>query len=84
MEELGLEYVCHEIDMLRGDQLKAGFLKINPINKQSAIVDHDVPVCLVPILCESCVILVDLAENRFDITLGSRFNYIALAHRLGI
>ena len=67
LEELGLQYVCHEIDILRGDQLTPAFLKINPNNKQPAIVDHDGPEGETLTLWESCAILVYLAEkhNRF-------------------
>lgn len=64
LEELGLDYQCHEIDILRGDQLTPEFLAINPNNKQPAIVDHNGP-CGEPItLWESCAILVYLAEKH--------------------
>ncbi|MFN3230731.1 MAG: glutathione S-transferase N-terminal domain-containing protein [Alphaproteobacteria bacterium] len=64
LEELGLEYRCHEIDILRGDQLTPEFLAINPNNKQPAIIDTDGPGGTPITLWESCAILVYLAEKQ--------------------
>jgi len=64
LEELGLAYNCHEIDILRGDQLTPQFLAINPNNKQPAIVDTDGPGGEPITLWESCAILVYLAEKH--------------------
>jgi len=75
LEELGLEYRCHHIDILRGDQLTPEFLAINPNNKQPAIIDHDGPDGAPITLWESCAILVYLAEKH------SRFIPNSLAQR---
>jgi GST-like protein len=63
LEELGMEYRCHSIDILRGDQLTPEFLAINPNNKQPAITDTDGPDGVAITLWESCAILVYLAEK---------------------
>jgi len=64
LEELALPYRCHEIDILRGDQLTPEFLRINPNNKQPAIIDPDGPGGEPITLWESCAILVYLAEKK--------------------
>ena len=43
LEELALEYRVHPIDIRKGDQFDAEFLKISPNNKIPAIVDQDGP-----------------------------------------
>jgi len=63
LEELKLEYECHSIDILRGDQLTPEFLAINPNNKQPAIIDRNGPGGRPITLWESCAILVYLAEK---------------------
>ncbi len=63
LEELGLEYQGHSVDILRGDQLTPEFLAINPNNKQPAIIDHDGPDGEAMTLWESCAILIYLAEK---------------------
>lgn len=63
LEELGLEYRGHSIDILKGDQLTPEFLAINPNNKQPAIIDLDGPDGKPMTLWESCAILVYLAEK---------------------
>jgi GST-like protein len=67
LEELNFAYVCHSIDILRGDQLTPEFLTINPNNKQPAIIDHEGPDGNPITLWESCAILLYLAEK------GARF-----------
>lgn len=64
LEELNLPYAGHHIDILEGDQLTPEFLKINPNNKQPAIVDPDGPNGESITLWESCAILVYLAEKH--------------------
>ena len=39
LEEMGLQYEAHSIDIRKGDQLKPEFLAINPNGKIPAIVD---------------------------------------------
>ena len=41
LEEMGLEYTTHAVDIRNDEQLKPDFLKIGPNNKIPAIVDHD-------------------------------------------
>ena len=43
LEECGLEWVVHPINISEGDQFKPEFLKISPNNKMPAIVDLDGP-----------------------------------------
>jgi GST-like protein len=43
LEELGLAYRIHPVDIARGDQFKPEFLAISPNNKIPAIVDPDGP-----------------------------------------
>lgn len=43
LEELGLAYRAHPIDIGQGDQFKQEFLRISPNNKIPAIVDEDGP-----------------------------------------
>jgi len=69
IEELGLDYTGHSIDILRGDQLTPEFLAINPNNKQPAIIDPDGPANsdghAEPItIWESCAIMLYLAEKH--------------------
>ena len=59
LEELGLDYEVHSIDITKGDQETSEFLKISPNNKIPAIVDHDTGITLM----ESGAILVYLAEK---------------------
>ena len=40
LEEAGLEYEIHPVDINKGDQFKPDFLKISPNNKMPAIVDN--------------------------------------------
>ncbi len=41
LEECGLPYQVHEVDIGGGDQFKPEFLRISPNNRMPAIVDHD-------------------------------------------
>ena len=43
LEECGLEYRVHPVDIGAGDQFRAGFLRISPNNRMPAIVDDDPP-----------------------------------------
>ena len=40
LEEMGLPYAIHKVDIGAGDQFKPEFLKIAPNNRMPAIVDH--------------------------------------------
>lgn len=61
LEECGLAYRQHHIDISAGDQFKPDFLKISPNNKIPAIVDSDGPDGKPISLFESGAILIYLA-----------------------
>ncbi|GLU35322.1 glutathione binding-like protein [Trinickia caryophylli] len=63
LEETGLEYRVHPIDIGAGDQFKPEFLAISPNNKIPAIVDSDGPGGKPLALFESGAILIYLAEK---------------------
>ena len=46
LEELGVPYTAHAIDIGKDDQFAPDFLKISPNNKIPAIVDHDTGLSL--------------------------------------
>jgi len=59
LEEVGLPYTAHPIDITKGDQHRPDFVKISPNHKIPAIVDHDNEVTMM----ESGAILLYLAEK---------------------
>jgi GST-like protein len=59
LEEVGLDYTSHAIDISKGEQFAPGFLKISPNNKIPAIVDQESGISLM----ESGAILIHLAEK---------------------
>jgi GST-like protein len=63
LEELGLPYTVHAVDIGEGDQFKPEFLKISPNNRIPAIVDRDGPQGQPMPLFESGAILIYLAEK---------------------
>jgi GST-like protein len=63
LEECGLTYRLHHIDIGAGDQFKPAFLAISPNNKIPAIVDADGPDGKPYSLFESGAILVYLASK---------------------
>jgi GST-like protein len=63
LEETGLPYKVHLIDISKQEQFKPQFLKINPNNKIPAIVDKNGPGHHVINLFESGAILIYLAEK---------------------
>ena len=63
LEELGLPYRVHHIDIGAGDQFKPDFLAISPNNKIPAIVDADGPDKKPISLFESGAILIYLASK---------------------
>lgn len=64
LEEMGLPYETHIIDILAGDQFRREFLEINPNNKMPAIVDRDGPDGKPIAVWESGAILIYLAEKE--------------------
>jgi GSH-dependent disulfide-bond oxidoreductase len=64
LEEAGLEYKIHNVDIGKGDQFKPEFLAIAPNNRMPAIVDHAPKDGGKPIsVFESGAILLYLAEK---------------------
>jgi GSH-dependent disulfide-bond oxidoreductase len=64
LEEAGLPYTIHKVDIGKGDQFKPDFLKIAPNNRMPAIVDHEPKDGGAPIsIFESGAILQYLAEK---------------------
>jgi GST-like protein len=63
LEELGLPYTVHPVDIGEGDQFKPAFLQISPNNRIPAIVDQDGPKGQPLSLFESGAILIYLAEK---------------------
>ncbi len=63
LEELGLAYRTHIVDILAGEQFEEAFLRISPNNKIPAIVDRDGPDGRPLALFESAAILLYLSEK---------------------
>jgi len=63
LEECGLQYRVHPIDIGKGDQFKPEFVALNPNSKIPAIVDEEGPEGTPYPLFESGAILVYLAEK---------------------
>jgi GSH-dependent disulfide-bond oxidoreductase len=59
LEELGLPYTVHAVDIGKGEQFQPDFLAISPNNKIPAIVDHDTGIRLM----ESGAIMLYLADK---------------------
>src|SRR5512143_3673260 len=59
LEELGLPYSAHAIDISKGEQFAPDFLKVSPNNRIPAIVDRDNNLALM----ESGAILQYLADK---------------------
>ncbi len=63
LEEVGLPYRQHHVNVFAGDQYQADFLKISPNNKVPVIVDEDGPGARALAVFESGAILMYLAEK---------------------
>lgn len=59
LEELGLPYKAHAIDISKDEQFQPDFLKISPNNRIPAIVDNDTGIALM----ESGAIMIYLADK---------------------
>jgi GST-like protein len=59
LEELGIDYTVHPINIMEGDQNAPDFLKISPNNKIPAIVDQETGISLM----ESGAIMLYLADK---------------------
>lgn len=60
LEELGVPYTAHPIDISKGDQFDPDFLKIAPNNRIPAIVDHETGIQMM----ETGAIMLYLAEKH--------------------
>ena len=63
LEEAGLPYTLHWVDLAKGTQFDPEFLKISPNNKIPVIVDHDGPKGEPFAVFESGAILIYLADK---------------------
>ena len=63
LEEAGLKYAVHGVNIRTGEQFKADFLKISPNNRIPAIVDNEGPGGKPISVFESGAILIYLAEK---------------------
>lgn len=59
LEELGVPYTAHSIDISKGEQFAPEFLKIAPNNRIPAIVDHETGISMM----ETGAIMLYLAEK---------------------
>lgn len=64
LEELGVPYTVHAVDIGRGDQFKPDFLAISPNNRIPAIIDREGPGGAPYSLFESGAILMYLADKH--------------------
>lgn len=63
LEETGLEYEAHLVNIMEGDQFKPEFLALNPNNKIPALIDPNGPDGKQVELFESGAMLIYLAEK---------------------
>jgi GSH-dependent disulfide-bond oxidoreductase len=63
LEEVGLPYTVHHVDIGKGDQFKPEFLAFSPNNKIPAIIDRDGPGGKPYAMMESGAILMYLADK---------------------
>ena len=79
LEEVGLEYRVHPININEGDQFDPEFLAISPNNKMPAIVDQDGPDGKPYSLFESGAILMYLADKTgrlMPTDMAGRYNVV--------
>ena len=69
LEELGLQYRSHSIDIRKGDQYSDDFIAINPNSRIPAIVDNDGPQGEPITIFESAAILIYFAEKTGSVLL---------------
>jgi len=63
LEEVGLQYTVHKVDLMSGGQFDDAFLKINPFAQIPAIVDPDGPGGQQVVMTQSGAIMMYLAEK---------------------
>ena len=79
LEEVGLEYELHPINILEGEQFDPAFIAISPNNRIPAIVDTDGPQGKPYAVFESGAILMYLAEKTGELwpaNLAARYDAI--------
>ena len=79
LEEVGLEYELHPINILEGEQFNPEFIDISPNNRIPAIVDTDGPQGKPYAVFESGAILMYLAEKTgklWPVDLAARYDAI--------
>src|SRR5207342_2587888 len=59
LEELGLPYTAHAVDISKDEQFKPDFLKVSPNNRIPAIVDRDTGISLMA----SAAMMIYLADK---------------------
>lgn len=64
LEELGLEYDLHSVNVKQGEQRSPSFIALNPNGKVPVLVEPDAQTGKPLVLTESAAILVHLAETR--------------------
>jgi len=63
LEELGVPYDAHVINIMKGEQFTSGFVHVNPNSKIPAAIDYDGPDGEAVCLFESSSIMLYLAEK---------------------
>lgn len=63
LEETGLNYIAHKVNLMQGEQKQAEFLKLNPSGRIPVLVDHDNESLDPLVLTQSLAILQYLAEK---------------------
>ena len=74
LEELGIDYDAHKIDIMQCDQFTSGFCQVNPNSKIPAAIDKDGPDGKPIHLFESAAIMLYFADkaNRFNFSTNAR------------
>jgi len=66
LEEIGLPYTAHAIDISKGEQFNPEFLKVSPNNRIPAIVDRETGIHLM----ESGALMIYLADKTGKLSNG--------------
>lgn len=94
LEELGVAYEVHGVDIGKGEQFEPEFLKISPNNKIPALIDNEGPGGESISIFESGAILIYLAEkfgrffptnvrDRYDVLQWVMFQMASIGPMLG-
>ena len=74
LEEVGLDYSAHRVDLVKGEQRQPEFLRLNPSGRIPVLVDHDSGTSDPLVLTQSVAILQYLAEKTRQLLPGSLIN----------